>query len=78
MSPKTHKFADLAAPLHAEPESRARIRDQTRAVPAGMRRAESRLIDDEQHQRERVPEADMLKLGRRLPCDRRLPGLRAR
>ena len=42
MTPSTKKFADLAAPLYADPKRRARIEAETQAVLAGMRLAELR------------------------------------
>jgi len=42
MTPKTKKFADLAAPLYADPERRSRIATETQAVLAAMRLAELR------------------------------------
>jgi len=42
MSPKTKKFADLAAPLYADPERRDRIAAEKQAVLAAMRLAELR------------------------------------
>jgi DNA-binding XRE family transcriptional regulator len=42
MTPKTKKFADLAAPLYADPASAARVRTEVQAVLAAMRLAELR------------------------------------
>jgi len=42
MTPKTKKFSDLAAPLYADPERRARIETEKRAILTGLRLAELR------------------------------------
>lgn len=42
MTPKTKKFVDLAAPLYADPERRARIKTESQTVLAAMRLAELR------------------------------------
>ena len=42
MSPKTKKFHDLAAPLYANPNRRARIEAETQAILTGLRLAELR------------------------------------
>jgi DNA-binding XRE family transcriptional regulator len=42
VNPKTKKFRDLAAPLYADPERRARIEKQKREIVTGLRLAELR------------------------------------
>jgi DNA-binding XRE family transcriptional regulator len=42
VTPKTKKFSDLAAPLYADPERRARIETEKRAILTGLRLAELR------------------------------------
>jgi DNA-binding Xre family transcriptional regulator len=43
VSPKTKKFRDLAAPVYADPERRARVEQGTRAILTGLRLAELRV-----------------------------------
>jgi DNA-binding XRE family transcriptional regulator len=42
VSPKTKKFGELAAPLYADPERRARMKTEKRAILAGLHLAELR------------------------------------
>jgi DNA-binding Xre family transcriptional regulator len=42
MSPKTKKFRDLAAAVYADPDRRARVESETRAILTGLRLAELR------------------------------------